>query len=131
MVQEMKEYDHVTGEEVLIREHSAFSRAKKVINGPLFVPSDPSNPRTIAPIVNTLTGAAANLAMEQNKAYRLIGSVDFHYVLSDGTVAATVNEIYVPAKQPVIISSGILWKNISVIKATGASDGIVQIVEVK
>lgn len=131
MTIEINKNDYLTTEEVIRREHSAASGSRKVTAAPMYFPVNATGNANVAPIVGTATGASATLAMAQGKAYRFISAVNCHFLLSRGTVAATVNDIYLPANTPIVISAGVLWDTVNVIKATGASDGPIQIVEVR
>jgi len=123
--------DYLTTEEVLRREHSAYSGSRKTVSGPIYFPQDESIDANVAPINTILYGTSVPLTLEANKAYRLIATVDMCFRLSRGSLSATTSDIYLPAKTSIIISAGSLWDRVNVIKATGASDGLAQIVELR
>lgn len=107
-------------------EHSAFAKAKKVIAGPLIVPSAVNEKQTIAPIQGA-TGT--ELALVQGKAYRVISSVDVYFKMASETgIAAVVGDIYLPANQPIIVST----EKFSFLSSLAVSSaGIIQAVEVR
>lgn len=83
-------------------EHSKHSRAKKVVEGPLFIPQHATEPRTVDPVEK---GSDGTYDIAQNKAYRLISDGTFRYRLSVGASAGAVTDIYVPANAPIIIAT--------------------------
>jgi len=83
-------------------EHSAAAMAKKVIPGPLYVVEDSANPGRLKE--PTQIAADGEIALELNKAYRVISDGSFGYFLSTVTFAPT-NYVFVPANTPVIIAS--------------------------
>jgi len=120
----------ITTEEILRKEHSSFSSARKTIQGPTYVASDATDPRSVDPVQAALASASAPLALEFKKAYRVIASEPAYFRLSKGAETAVVGDIYLPANQAIVIETGILWDTLSAIKA-GTTDGIIQAVEVK
>ena len=113
------------GGEVDTAEHSRNSRAKKVVDGPLWVPKHATLEQTVSPL--DLSGGSATL--ERNKAYRVIATVPFWMRQSNGTSAAVVGDIFVPANTPVVISTR-YFNTVSVL-AQAAAFGVCQAVEVQ
>ena len=120
----------MTTEEMLRKEHSSASRARKVINAPVAFATHGAADRSIDPINATVTAASAEMDMDRNKVYRLVSSVDMHFRMSKGTSAAVTTDIFLAAGQPIVIQSGEIWDKVSVIKAASATaDGLAQITE--
>lgn len=130
MTKELGKNDILTSEQIFRNEHAASSGSRKVINGPMVFATDSGGLTTLAPVAATLVASSQEMLMEPSKAYRLIGTVDFHFRLSKGTSAALVTDIYQPANEALIIKSENKWDRVSVIKATTSADGVVQIMEV-
>lgn len=84
-------------------EHSVNSKAKKVIIGPASFPADPlTAENSIAPII----GAGGELVLLQGKAYRVIATADMWFRQAAETgFAASANDVYLPAKTPIIIKT--------------------------
>lgn len=123
--------ENFSAEHTQAREHSQFARSKKVIPGPLFVPKDATQERTMDPIQAALTAASASLAVKKNTAYRFVTSRAAFFRMTVGTGTAVATDIYLPANTPTTIHTGI-YNTLSVIKAEAAdSAGIAQVVEVK
>jgi hypothetical protein len=119
--------------EVDYAEHSAFSKAKKVIDGPLNIPQHATLERQAAAIHKTLGGAISVLpadGLAQGKAYRMISNIAFHYVQASASFAgpATTSDTYVPANTPVVIQTG-QYDRIYAIPSSGS--GFLQLVEVR
>lgn len=131
MTVEINKNEYLTTEEVIRREHSALSGSRKTTIGPSFFPKKSDAEVSVDAINVALTATADKLDLERQKAYRLVMSVSGHFTLSRGADTATTSDIYLPANTPIIISAGLLWDRVNVVKATGASDGIAQIVEVQ
>lgn len=113
-------------------EHSSFSRSKKVIPGPTFIPKHDVENRTADPIQVALTSASANISgLKKGAAYRLIASRAMHFRMHAGVGVALDTDVYVGANQAIIVSTGSGYNTISVIKSVGEADGIAQAVEVK
>jgi len=132
MVQEIAKGQLMTTEEIFRREHSTRSGARKVVDAPILFPPHATAARSIDPIQVALTAASAEMSMEPNKAYRLVGSQDMHFRLSKGTSAALVTDIFLKAGEAIVIQSGTSWDKVSVIRAgTALADGIAQIMEMQ
>jgi hypothetical protein len=132
MVQEIAKGQILTTEEIFRREHSTRSGARKVVDAPILFPTHASAPRSVDPIQVALTVTSAEMDMESNKAYRLVGSQDMHFRLSKGTSTALTTDIFLKAGEAIVIQSGTSWDKVSVIRAgTATADGIAQIVEMQ
>lgn len=114
-----------------LAEHSQPARAKKVIDGPVYIPADGTiTSQNKLPVVGTVAGASATLALTQGKAYKVIASCACHIKLSMLTPSATTNDVYLPANTYITLFAD-YWKNLMHIQAAGASGGIIQAIEVK
>ena len=131
MVTEIKKQDYLTTEEVIRREHSASSSARKVTTAPMYFPANATGNENVAPSNITVSSVNAYLSMEAGKAYRFISTVACNFLLSRGAATATGSDIYLPANTPIVISAGALWDRVNVVKVSGSANGIGQIVEVK
>jgi len=131
MTTEWTKEQALTTEEILRREHDAFSSSRKVIDGPVYFPKIVGGTTNVLPISGAVNGTSSVRAMEPNKAYRLISTVNAHFRLSVGASAATTSDIILPANVPIVIRSGGLWDTVNIIKATLSADGLAQIVEIK
>jgi len=119
------EKDFVGFDNPEMAEHSASSKAKKVIDGPLISAIHADGDRSISPI-HAATGT--ELVLERNKAYRLISSVAVYFRQTVATGVAVVGDIYLPANTPIVIST----KNFGFVPNIAVSTaGIIQALEVK
>jgi hypothetical protein len=120
--------------EVDYAEHSAFAKAKKVIDGPLNIPQHESVAgRQAAAIHKAMAGAitvGSADGLKQGKAYRMISNIAFHFVQAAEEFAgpATVSDTYVPANTPVVIQM-IQYDRVYAIPNSGS--GFLQLVEVR
>lgn len=130
MVMELKNDSAYGAQDVPFREHAGQSRSKRVIDGPVVFAMKDDRSSNVDPDTKAVTGTSTQFDLLPNKSYRFISTVAVHLRLSGAGVAAVVTDIYQPANQPIILQSGQAWRALSVIKATGASDGIAQTVEV-
>lgn len=127
MVQEFK--GPIPHGEVDYAEHSQFSRAKKVIDGPLVAAKDDADARTKDPIHNNSFSGAISLSLELGKAYRVISNIAFFYRMSRGGDTALTTDIFVPANTPVILATGKDYDSLDVIPQSGS--GFIQATEVR
>lgn len=131
MVTEINKKEYLTTEEVIRREHSASSGARKVTTAPMYFPANATGDQNVAPSNITVSAISDHLDMEAGKAYRFISSVACHILLSRGAATATSSDIYLPANTPIVISAGALWDRVNVVKMSGAANGIGQLIEVR
>lgn len=131
MTIEINKNNYLTTEEVIRREHSASSGSRKVTTAPVYFPANATGNQNIAPSNTVVSAVSAYLTMEAGKAYRFVSSVACHILLSRGAASATGNDIYLPANTPIVISAGVLWDRVNVVKLSGTANGIGQIVEVR
>ncbi len=108
-------------------EHSAYSKSKKVIDGPVIF--EANGAVTISPIQGTVGVASASIALLPDKAYRVVASTDTYFRLSKGGSTAVAGDIYLPANTPIVIATRRDWDSLDFIQVTMA--GIIQAVEVK
>lgn len=127
MVQEFK--GPIPHGEVDYAEHSQFSRAKKVIDGPIVAAKDATDARTKDPIHEASFSGATSLALEFKKAYRVVSDIAFFYRLTRGGGTAVAGDIYVPADTPIVIATGEDYDSLDVIPASGS--GFIQATEVR
>lgn len=128
MVMELKTDTAYGAQDTPFREHAGESKSKRVVDGPVVFANDGLTTNVSAKA--TVTGTTATIAMLLNKKYRFISTVACCFKLSSGGDAATISDIYLPANQPIIIQSGTQWRALTVIKFTGASDGVGFLTEV-
>ncbi len=131
MVQEIKDESLYSGQDTLFREHAGNSFAKRVVDGPVWFPPKPDLSENVDPVTTAINGSAIGFDLMPKKKYRLIASTDVHFVLSGASQTASVSDIYLPAKTAIMLTTGDIWRYLGVIQATGASAGMVQIVEVR
>lgn len=119
----------VSTDEMARREHDPDALAKRVVIAPAFFAPHATQPRTADPVTGALTAASVSLALGADKSYRVVASSPMHMRLSRGASTAVTTDIYMPAGAAfeVPVSS---YDTLSAIKAAGATDGIVQIMEV-
>lgn len=119
-----------SADEVAFTEHSRASKAKKVVEVFPAIPAHATEARSLDPINGALTAASVSLTLAVRKAYRVVVSQPAHFRLTAGAGTALATDIYLPANQPVVLKMGEQWNTLSAIRAAGASDGIVQALEV-
>lgn len=122
-----------SADECSLNEHSRMSRAKKTIEVGPYLPTHATKPENEAPITAPLVATAVELALKSKSAYRLIGSSALHFRMSMGAVgsAVTAVDIYLPANTPMVVRTDDRWDRVTVVKSTGTTDGLVQVMRVQ
>lgn len=124
--QEFKNENFVNPE---FAEHSKKSGAKKVIDGPLYISSDPANAaKSINPINVSTSNVSASGTLLMGKAYRVVATAACFFRLTKGAGTAVATDVYLPANVPIVITTD-RFDTISAILASGT--GILQAVEVE
>ncbi len=115
-------------EDVDYAEHSAFAKAKKVVDGPMVFSKATGDILSLPPIVGAVIVTSASISLLPVKAYRIIASTTLFFRLSKGNSTAVVTDMYLPADTPIVIATRRDWDTLSFIRAT--ADGIIQAIEV-
>jgi len=124
MVREYKPEELVTDTAVEFREHSAHSKAKRVVTvDPDFYLDDPNSPTRNLKPVNVTVGAASvdGFDLVHNAVYRFISPVEMNIALAveSGTTTPDGSDFLVPPNTPVIIRTDKLWKRLEVYSTAG------------
>jgi hypothetical protein len=119
-----------TTEEQIRDEHNHASGSRKVIGGPLVIPWDADNNRSVAPIVKAISVAAIELVkadgLEHNTTYRVVSPVAGFYLL-EGVGTATTNDLYVPAGEVIYLELNKMSSRYSIL---GEAAGTIQFQEI-
>jgi hypothetical protein len=110
-----------------VEEHSHAAKAKRVIVGPMPFKID-ANGRNIPPVIQAITGASASVALQADKLYRIVSTVDCYIAISNNaSLAATASDCLLPAKEAMIIST--VNNGVTALAVIGTS-GSLQVMEI-
>lgn len=116
-----------TTEEQLRDEHNASSSSRRTISGPLVIPYDQDNSRSLAPITKAISGVAVEINkadddLEHGVTYRVVCPQVGFYLL-EGTGDATNTDLYIPAGEVIYLELNKSAKRYSVL---GEGAGTIQ-----